>query len=611
MCGITGVFNYLSRAPVDRGELSAMNDTLRHRGPDDAGVFLRAEIGIAMRRLSIVDVEGGHQPISNEDGSVHVVFNGEIYNHELLRLELLTRGHRFSTRSDTEVIVHLYEEYGTSFVERLDGMFAIAIADFRGESPKLVLTRDVWGKKPIYYANDGGVFRFASELKALVRPGHAEIDRTALSHYLSLLFVPAPWTIFSGVRKLEPGTITTVDGSGARHHRTPTPASWIGAQPLTRESVAETRRLLLLAVEKRLTTAVPCGAVRSGGLDSGCVVAIMTALLGERVSTYSIGFEGPSSHDESASARATADYLGTNHHEIRAKPDLLELLPELIATTDEPFAISSSLPLLLLARQASKDLKVVLTGDGGDEVFGGYGQYRYERWAAAWRHLPRAADRLAGSVDERAARFARAARAQTAGERRLRWAAGFLDDEKAELVVDAPPLARTADWLSSFAPPGEPRAESGANAIDIGVFLADEMLCKVDRFTMAASLEARSPLLDDQLARHVLGIDLRARVGVSTTPKRLLVDTVRDWLPPHLLSRRKWGFNVPLHDWFRGPSANYVRNALCSGRPHAMQLLQPAAVVTLVEQHIGGQRNAANRIFALLVLEAWAERWLR
>jgi asparagine synthase (glutamine-hydrolysing) len=609
MCGITGVINYAKAAPIDVAELERMNGALVHRGPDDSGTFIHDNVAIAMRRLSIVDVAGGHQPVSNEDGAVQVVFNGEIYNHDLLRRELRARGHVFKTASDTEVIAHLYEEYGDDFIERLDGMFAIAIADCRTRgSVRLVLVRDAWGKKPLYYSDDGSTLRFASELKSLARRGDA-VDAQALWHYLSLLVIPAPWTIFASVKKLEPGCRMVIDAHGVRISTFADPRAWIGSAPLTRDAVMETRRLLLLAVEKRLATEVPFGAFLSGGIDSGVVVAVMSALLGERVATYSIGFDGPATHDESALARRTAEHLRTDHHEIRADPNVLELLPDLVAATDEPFAVSSSLPMLLLSRAASRDVKVVLTGDGGDEVFAGYAQYRYERWAAAWRRLPHGTDRFA-SLDRRGGKFVAAARAESAGERRLRWASGFLDDEKSDVLAQSEALAPTSALLDGTAASAASRIESHTNAIDLRVFLADEMLCKVDRMTMAASVEARSPLLDDALARHVLSIDIRSRVGMTQLPKRLLVEAVREWLPPHLLSRRKWGFNMPLDTWIRGGAREFVTKRLSQDRLRAGGLLAPHGVRRLLDDHFAGRRNAANRIFSLLVLQTWAERWL-
>ena len=396
MCGICGVYEYASSMRVDRQQLARMNATLLHRGPDEDGFFVRDRVGLAMRRLRIIDLAGGTQPIANEDETISIVFNGEIYNYRELRKDLIRLGHRFRTQSDTEVIVHAYEQFGVQCVEHLDGMFAFAIYDERiPGTDRFFLARDPFGKKPLYYADLGETLIFGSEIKPILEDPRVskEIDFEALHHYLSLLVVPAPWSIFKSIRKLPAGHWMLVDERGPeiRPYWNCEPHS---AEVLVseREAVDEVRRLLFRAVEKRLVADVPLGAFLSGGLDSSLVVAIMSRLSGRPVKTLSVGFEGPKTHNELPFARRLAEHCGTDHTELTLKPDVVSMVHDLVRYADEPFGISSALPTLLIARAARERLTVVLTGDGGDEMFGGYSHYLWERWASAFRRLPRVAD---------------------------------------------------------------------------------------------------------------------------------------------------------------------------------------------------------------------------
>ena len=473
------------------------------------------------------------------------------------------------------------------------------------------------GKKPLYYAQRDGAFLFGSELKALLASGRISkrVDPQAFSHYLSTLVVPAPWSIFQDAKKLEPGHFVEVGHTTFAIRQYRRVAGWCdSATPDYADACIETRRLLLAAVEKRLATEVPFGAFLSGGIDSGVVVALMTHLLRQPVKTYSIGFDGPASHDESAAARATATHVRSHHTEIRVAPDVLSLIPDLVRLTDEPFAVSSSIPLLLLSRAAAKHVKVVLTGDGGDEVFGGYQHYRYERFAAAWRRAPKGIDattmalaRMRGkALSTKVERFIAAARTTTPGERRLRWGSAFGEAEKARLFDLPDGLSSTASFLSSSARSAA-RPDAASQLIDLNVFLQDEMLCKVDRATMGSSLEARSPLLDDDLAKFVLSIDLRMKTRFVGRTKRLLVDAVRDLLPKHLVHRKKWGFNMPLDAWLRTTARAEVERLLAPPRLERIPFLRVSAVQGFLDAHFDGRINAANRIFALLTLQAWAE----
>ncbi len=635
MCGISGVMEYERRRVVRPDVVSRMSAALVHRGPDDGGAWTDEHVGISMRRLSIVDVAGGHQPISNETNDCWIVFNGEIYNHQSLRRELELQGHRFRTASDTEAILHLYEEEGESGFRRLDGMFAFAIVDLRRgrDRPRLILARDRFGKKPLFYADRGGALIFGSELKAILAHGEIskELDLEALHHYLSLLVVPEPLSIYRQVRKVPAGCLLVCDETGTSVRRYWDISEILGdARPAPSVSIQRVRELLFSAVQKRINLEVPFGAFLSGGLDSGAVVGVMSQLLSQPVQTFSIGFEGPASHNELPAAALTARHFRTDHHELMARPDVVALVHDLVEFADEPLAISSSIPLLLLAREARRGVKVVLTGDGGDEVFSGYQTYVYERWARLWRTLPELADAVVRTISTHVERlpFARSARASrrirrfvdnargSAGSRRLGWSSGFSESEKMALYT---PLARRSTWtatpdrldahLTRFP---ESSSELGANLLDILVWLPDEMLAKVDRMTMAASLEARSPLLDDELVSYVAGTSFEARVATrpGVLAKPLLRAAVADLLPPHLLTGRKWGFNVPLDDWFRGPAAPFVDSILSRERMLRRGLFDPTAVAGWIDAHRRGDVNACNRLFALVVFEVWAERHL-
>ncbi len=643
MCGICGVFEYATGRPVDAAQLRRMSNTLVHRGPDDEGFRVEAGVGLAVRRLSIIDPPGGHQPIANEDESIWLVFNGEIYNYQELRRELIGKGHRFRTRADTEVIPHLYEEHGARCVEYLDGMFAFALFDRRtpahsgsgnGSGGRLLLARDPLGKKPLYYADLGGTLVFGSELKPILQDGRVgkDLDLAALHHYLSLLMVPAPLTIFQDIRKLPAGCFLECDAGGVRVARYWDYLTLVDDREVPEdEALAEIRRLLFSAVEKRLMADVPLGAFLSGGLDSSTVVAVMSRLQGEPVKTYSIGFEGPDTHNELPYARRLSEHCRTNHHEFLVKPDLVETVQEVVRYADEPFAISSAMPTLLIARAARQHVTVVLTGDGGDEIFGGYEHYLYERWAATYRSLPAGIDRpllavagllgsrmngTAGRWKSRITRFVENAR-RSLGERRLGWGSAFTEAEKRELyahgLFSTTSLPATAQLLEERLH-GKQNLEPAAreNSLDTVVWLADEMLAKVDRMSMAASVEARCPLLDRRLVGYMAGLSFRLKVPGSRTGslKSLLRRSVADLLPADLLSRGKQGFNVPLDPWLRNGARSFLESVLSPERIGRRGLFDPRAVAALLARHQAGTTNASNRLYALLVFEVWAEAYL-
>lgn len=630
MCGIAGVYEYSTGAPVEPHLLERMTRTLVHRGPDAEGFLVRPGCGLGVRRLSIIDVAGGHQPVSNEDETAWIAFNGEIYNYRALRKELVLSGHRFRTQSDTEVVLHAYEDDPTDFLDRLDGMFAFAIYDTRGGG-RLLLARDRLGKKPLYYADTGRALVFGSEMDAVLADARVgrDLDPDALSHYLSLFVVPAPATIFRGVRKLPPGHLAEVGPAGVRIRRWWSFPEAVHGLP-ERDALEETRRLLFAAVEKRLMSEVPLGAFLSGGLDSSVVVAIMSRLLVEPVRTFSVGFAGQRRHDERPFAQALARHCKTEHTEFVLKPDLAELTGHMVRHAGEPFAISSAIPLTLLAREARKHVTVVLTGDGGDESFGGYEHYKYEQWAARYRRLPRPVDMLAraafragsagvgtpvGRMRSRGVRFLASARAGVS-ERRLGWSAGWNEDQKRALlapdVLPAPVGVSTTRLLDETANVGGIGGLSAIMRLDSLVWLPEEMLAKVDRMTMAASIEARCPFLDADLVAFAASLPVAMKVPHSggRSLKRLLRRSIRDLLPEALRDRPKHGFNVPLDSWFRGELRGYATSMLSPRRVRRRGLLDPGAVEQLLAEHDCGWANAGARIFALIALEVWAQEYL-
>lgn len=629
MCGICGIFEYQQRSPVSEEQIRRMTNCLIHRGPDDEGFLYRPGVGLGVRRLSIIDVAGGHQPIANEDNTIWVVFNGEIYNYTALRELLVRRGHYLRTRSDTEVILHLYEEYGERCLEHLDGMFAFALYDERpAGGPVLMLARDRVGKKPLYYADVDGALIFGSELKPLLLDARVgrDLDLDALHHYLTLSMIPAPRTIFQSVRKLPAGTLLVCDASGIRMRRYWYYPSLVQSRSVTEDDVVEeVRRLLFAAVQRRLIAEVPLGAFLSGGLDSSTVVAVMARLSSERVKTFSIGFEGPDDYNELPYAGEVAAHLRTDHHAFVVRPDVVEIIHNLVRFADEPFAIASAIPTYLLARAARQTVTVVLTGDGGDEVFAGYPRYLYERWSSAYRHLPTFADRIlvasvglldgrGGQLADRIARFVATARQQPEA-RRLGWGGGFTEHEKTALY-DAPLAAGTATTEAMLASlvPRDDRSEAAAwhNQLDIVLWLPDEMLAKVDRMTMAASLEARCPLLDTALMEYLAQLDFRTKVpGVRGYHlKHLLRRVAGDLLPARLVARGKHGFDVPLDVWFRGAARPFVEATLSRERIRSRGLFDPEAVASLLRRHLSRKVNAGYKLFALLVFEVWAQEHL-
>lgn len=627
MCGIAGIVSLSPDALVEPAHLGLMAGQLVHRGPDDYGRYVdpHRRCGFGFRRLSIIDVSGGHQPIRNEDGTVWVVFNGEIYNFRELRGELELRGHKFATDSDSEVVVHAYEEFGEGCFERLHGMFAIGVWDER--RGRLTLARDRFGKKPLVYAIIDDRLLFASEAKAiLATPGAPrELDVQSLHRYLLFQYVPAPHSIFRGFRKLSPGHVLSVDAQRpleARPRafwRLPNPSPFVGNYADAKAWLAQ---LLRSAVKKRLVSDVPLGAFLSGGIDSSIVVSLMHELGVSPLRTFSIGFADPR-YDETAYARQVAAHFGTEHHEYVVRPDAIGILERLAYHFDEPFADSSSIPTWYVSYWTRQSVTVALTGDAGDECFAGYDRYRAVAMAARFDLAPRPLRRLIA----RAARFVPPGRAKSltnrvhrflrplglpAPQRYLSWINVFSPQmltegyrpEFAEQIDFAEPLY----WFESLHAAAPGPAANKAIVTDMQSYLPYDLLTKVDVASMACGLECRCPFLDHELVAFALSLPLAWRLG-RDGGKRILRDWARDRLPVEVLRRRKMGFGVPVGEWFRQELREWLRERLLGENSLSSRIFRPDWLRGLVDSHQAGRASHEHALWSLVMLEEWNRRW--
>ena len=621
MCGICGLVAGERERVPDREAVARMSGRLVHRGPDDDGLFCEGPVALAARRLSIIDLAHGHQPIENEDGSCVVVQNGEIYNYRELKRELEGRGHRFATDCDTEVLVHGYEEWGEGFVERLRGMFAIALWDKRRQ--RLLLARDRFGIKPLYYRHVDGGLSFASELKAMLeQPGFSrEIDPKAVAAYLAFNSIPTPLTIFKEARKLPPGYLLSWEGGevALRRYARPGPPPAEEARGGSADQLAaELREVLDDSVRAHLVADVPVGVLLSGGVDSGGLAALASRHVGEPLRTFSIGFE-EEGFNELSRARLVAERYGTDHHELVLRPDAVELFPKLVEAFDEPFGDSSALPTYLVSELAVSEVKVALSGEGGDELFGGYYTYvadllarRVGRLAALARPLaealPSRTDRV--GFDYKAKRFARAA-ALPPLERHHGWKEIFSAQARTDL---AGPGAAAWDPLDLYR---ERYAETaGAEPlarmqdVDLGIYLVDDLLVKTDRLSMAHSLELRVPFLDPKVAEFAFSLPTILKVR-GTAKKRLLRQALAPLLPREIVHGRKQGFSIPIAAWLRGPLEPFAREVLAPSAITRQGLLDPAAVTPILDRHIAGQEDLSRQIWGLMALTLWFDRYAR
>jgi len=620
MCGIAGGFAITGNGRIEKGTVEAMLSRMRHRGPDDEGLFMdatgRAVLG--HRRLSIIDLGGGHQPMFNEDRSMAIVFNGEIYNFQELRSELESFGHRFRSNSDTEAIVHLYEQYGENCVSKLKGMFAFAIWD--GVNGRLFLARDRFGKKPLFYTAANGKFWFGSEFNALCAAPDVsrELDYTALDLFLTLCYIPSPHSILKAVRKLPPAHTMSVDERGVTMRRYWT-LDYVPKLDLDfEEAKKELRGKLEEAVRTRLVSDVPLGCFLSGGVDSSVVTAIMSGLTSEPVKTFSIGFP-TSGYDERSYAQTVAERYHTDHHHFVVEAASVEVLPEIVKQYGEPFGDSSALPVWFLARMTRQHVTVALTGDGADEFFAGYARYltglRYEQAA---RRVPEVVKRSAAAA---AAPFQR----PTGLLRKLQRAARLLNMPSAPRFAALNLFLARQDKRRLYAPSFLAHVDSAAersieeaysekegtdldkmtHALVSGL-LPDDFLVKVDIGTMAHSLEARSPFLDHELAEFTVKLPPEYRLNGRTT-KHILKEAFKDYFPPGFLQRPKQGFQIPSKAWFRQELKRYTEDKILRGSLPRLGVFNMEAVAQMLGEHKHGRVNHETNIWNLLVLSLWAE----
>jgi len=623
MCGIAGILR-LDGAPVDESVLCRMAETLRHRGPDDHGTLVDGPVGLASRRLAIQDLSPrGHMPMSSEDGRHHIVFNGEIYNFQELRRELERAGSRFRSGSDTEVVLEGYAQLGEAILGRLRGMFAFAIWDARDRT--LLLARDRLGKKPLYYAADDRRVAFASEPKALLQDPslRASPNPIAIHHYLTWGYVPSPWCAFDGVRKLPPAHLLTVHAARLESRR-----YWDlhyrpkrgGAEA---DLVGELRNTLQEATALRLISDVPVGALLSGGVDSSLVVALIRRVHTGAVRTFSIGFDD-AAFDERDHAAAVARHLETEHHALVVRPDAVAMVPRLAWHYDEPFADSSAIPSFALAALARSRVTVALGGDGGDESFLGYDRYLAARAGGMVDAVPQTLRALIsrgapllpkGGPKTRRHRIRRLVESlgRNAEQRYAQWMMYFDDAAKRTLYADglAPVAATPSEALlaAAFAASDADTFVEASAHTDVQTYLPDDLLVKMDIASMAHSLEVRSPLLDHHVVEFAASLPARLKLR-GLTQKYLLKEVARPWLPAGILDRRKMGFGVPLHRWFREDLREMAYDVLLDRRARERGYFQPRAVRRLLDEHSAGTALHHHRLWNLLMLEWWHRTWI-
>ena len=617
MCGICGQYNFGNPAPVRHADIKAMTDSLIHRGPDDEGQFIAGPLGFGFRRLSIIDLAGGHQPMSDHEESVWVVFNGEIYNFLELRRELQGYGHVFRTNSDTEVIIHGYKQWGDEVLNRLNGMFGLAIWDV--EQRRLVVARDAFGIKLIYYRVDGDRLYFGSEMRAVraTMPGRAEIDPTSLNLFLRYRYTPSPYTILKGIRKLAPGTKLTVQNGSYQVSR------WYNFKPepfTTRKSPDEAREELLSlykdAVRRQLISDVPVGLLLSGGIDSGLLLGLMN-LSGKSWPTYTVGYGATFADDELGDAAETARLLQSKHASITITRSIFEeALPKIVAALEEPIAASSIVPMYFVCQRARQDVKVALVGQGPDELFGGYRRHLGVRYGAMWAGLPawmrrpisstvaalprnetlkRGVNSLA--IPDRMRRYQNVLSLLPEGQVEGLFQDGLLAPNSGDTILNC--WQELADLMGSTDELG------GFQFLEVRSTLPDELLMYADKLSMAHGLELRVPFVDKEIVEYVerLPANFKVRNG---SRKWLHRQVCRTFLPESILKRPKRGFAVNVvDDWFKGAIDNKMADTLRDSGSKIYQYLRPTAVSELFEQHSSGRHDNHKVLFSLVLFEEW------
>jgi asparagine synthase (glutamine-hydrolysing) len=623
VCGIAGIVSSEPGAVIDAATIQRMCQTIIHRGPDDEGIYAQGPAGLGMRRLSIIDLAGGHQPIHNEDKTIWVVFNGEIYNFPELRPELEKAGHRFYTNSDTEVIVHLYEEFGADCVKKLRGMFAFAVYDEHRRN--LLLARDRLGKKPLHYALINGRLLFGSEIKALLAATRelSEIDAEGLLQFFCFGYIPDPSTAFSRIRKLPPGHVLEFQGGQVTVRGYWDLPAFGTVDPSTEEEcLGQLERRLAEATRIRLISDVPLGALLSGGVDSSIVVALMARASTERVRTFSIGFR---SHDfnEADYARAVAQRFGTEHHELIVEPKITDMLEKLTGILEEPFADSSILPTYYVSCLARQHVTVALSGDGGDELFAGYDRYAVNlrrrffdfipAWAGRW-FRNQVYPRLPSSLRGRRFAYNISLRSRDRYIDSLSYLPIGIRERSLfsdEFVAWADTRVSPVELFRSYydrAPASDPL--SRLQYLDTKTYLPADILCKVDRMSMATSLEVRCPLLDHVFVEWATSLAPRWKLRLGQHKYALKKVAERLGVPPHVLHRPKQGFAIPLVHWFRQELKSGLLQVLLEPRTLQRGYFNPQAVRKLVEEHLSGRRNRSGQIWVLLMFELWHRNFL-
>lgn len=617
MCGIAG---YISKNKSNDFQflLKRMADAISHRGPDDEGFFETTtikgsvHIGLAHRRLSIIDLSTGHQPLANEDGSVQIVFNGEIYNYQELRHELIEAGHVFRTNSDTETIVHAYEQWGLECVERFRGMFAFAIWDSTHD--RLFLARDRFGKKPLFCAEKNGVLFFASEIKSLLCiPGlEPQVNEESLSDYFVYRYVPGPSTLFKGIYKLQPGNFAVWQKGILKKYAYYVPEDCVPLElPISlKDPVGDFLNQLDEAVRIRMISDVPFGAFLSGGIDSSAVVALMSKHLRHPVKTFSVGFS-ESAYSELNYAKTIADLYHTEHHELTiSQNQLIEQLPALVRFRDAPVAEPSDIAIYLLAKEASKTVKMVLTGEGADEFLGGYPKHVFERYVPLYQSIPSAIRRqlVEPFISSLPYRFRRAKTAiatmgiENSDERMPRWFGAISKDEIRKLLSSE--LSLECKNNTNFYSAIDNSSLRRILSFDQSSWLPDNLLERGDRMTMAASLEARMPFMDHKLAEFISKLSDKYRVRGGQT-KWILREAMKQLLPIKILKRPKVGFRVPVNEWFRGSMRDYLYDHLVGADCRTSVYYQKGELNRLLQEHLNGCQNHEKLLWSLLSLEIW------
>lgn len=615
MCGICGVYNARSGEPVSPEIIDQMTRLIAHRGPDDSGAYLDGPTGLGFVRLSIIDLSGGHQPMCNETSDVWIVFNGEIWNYKTLRKELIEKGHQFRTNSDTETIVHAYEEYGVDCIARLHGMFGLAIWD--GPRKRLLLARDRAGKKPLYYTHKDGNVIFGSEIKSIL--GHPEVKREAdvqaLADFLSVRYVPGPATLFANIYKVLPGHWVLFENDTVREECYWDFTFGETTQGSIEDYVKGVKEHIYRAVEERMMADVPVGAFLSGGVDSSIISGIMSKMTNHKVKTFAVGFDHPD-YSELPYARLVANHFGTDHYELVVNSsDMTQYWPLLTWHRDEPVSEPSDLGVYLVSKLAQQHVKVVLSGEGGDELFAGYPKYVVD-WLARYYHiLPRPVrdsflqpiiDSLPYSL--RKLKMASRNLSQDAPQRWMSWFGIFNGSLKQDLLslrtkaqIDLDSSRSFQRWLKN-----NPQRDdlSAMLYLDTKIWLPDNLLMKGDKMTMAASIEGRIPLLDYKLIEYAASIPSSVKTK-GFKAKYLLKHAFSDFLPEQILTRKKMGFNVPTGIWFREGQRDLITNLLLSERTRSRGYFNADFVASMVRDHLEGKTNYQAQIFTLASLELW------